>query len=375
MVEGFCAAEGMMKSEMRIPRLDKTPIVGIKIRRFLTNYSFLVFGCLLAAPAVPAIPELNPWAIRENPRKPGSLRADGLQRFAYTQYHMGVDARIVVYAPNQKTAEDACIAAFARIAELDSIMSDYRVDSELNRLCARAGGPAVQVSPDLFTVLHRAQEVSRKSDGAFDITCRPIVTLWRKARKSGILPDPTEIETARKLVGWQKVTLDEKTRSVRLAVPGMKLDLGGIAKGYADDCAQNVLKKFGVTRALVEMGGDIVVTGPPPGKEGWTIRVPNAGSDQGPVDMQFSASAISTSGDTEQFVIIGGKRYSHIVDPRTGQALTNRVEVTLVAPDGLTSDPLTKTLCVLEREKADKVLKSYPGVKAYFRVLRADQQQ
>jgi thiamine biosynthesis lipoprotein len=149
----------------------------------------------------------------------------------------------------------------------------------------------------------------------------------------------------------------------------MKLDLGGIAKGYADDEAQRVLRQHGITRALVEMGGDIVVSGPPPGTEGWTIRVPNAGDDRGPADLHLAHRAISTSGDTEQFVLIGGHRYSHVVDPRTGQALTNRVQVTLIAPDGLTSDPLSTALTVLDEKGRSSLLKVYSGTKAYVRVL------
>jgi len=275
----------------------------------------------------------------------------------------------VVYAPDRAAAERACATAFERIAALDSIMSDYRRDSELMRLCARAGGPPVRVSPDLFTVLRRAEEVSRQSDGAFDVTVGPMVALWRQARKSGVLPQPAAIARARRLVGWKKLQLNERARTVRLALPGMRLDLGGIGKGYAGDAAQRVLKEHGVTRALVEMGGDIVVSEPPPGTDGWTIRVPNAGNDRGPADLRLANCAISTSGDTEQFVIIGGRRYSHIIDPRTGIALTNRVQVTLIAPSGLTSDPLTKALSIPGPEARNKLLQAYPGVKAYVRML------
>jgi thiamine biosynthesis lipoprotein len=122
----------------------------------------------------------------------------------------------------------------------------------------------------------------------------------------------------------------------------------------------------------VELGGDIVVSGPPPGTDGWTIRVPNAADDQGPAGLRFAHRAISTSGDTEQFVVIGGRRYSHVVDPRTGQALTNRVQVTLTAPDGLTSDPLSTALTLLGPEDRRKLLQAYPGTTAYVRVLTAD---
>ena len=281
---------------------------------------------------------------------------------------MGVDARLVLYAPSQAVAEKAGLAAFNRIAALDTCMSDYRKDSELNLLCAKAGGPPVHVSADLFRVLRRAQEISARTKGAFDVTVAPLVALWRKARKTGILPDPDDIAKARKLVGWQKMRLDPVARTVELTVPGMRLDLGGIAKGYADDEAQRVLKRNGIKSALIEMGGDIVVTNAPPGTDGWTIRVPNAGDDHGPVDLKFVNQAISTSGDTEQFVVIGGVQYSHVVDPRTGQALTNRVQATIVARDGLTSDPLSTVLTLLDEKERVELLKRYRGTKSYIRV-------
>jgi thiamine biosynthesis lipoprotein len=311
--------------------------------------------------------------------------SNALIRFTYTQYHMGIDARLVVYAPDQPAAEAACTAAFARIAALDSIMSDYRRDSELMRLCAQAGGPPVRVSPDLFLVLRRAQEVARHSGGAFDVTVGPLIALWRAARKTAVMPDPAELKRARRLVGWQKLRLDERARTVRLTLPGMKLDLGGIAKGYAADEAQRVLKQQCITHALVEMGGDIVVSAPPPGTDGWTILVPNADGRVGsrqkaagsrqqrriiptaycllPTDLRLAHRAISSSGDTEQFAIIGGRRYSHVIDPRTGQALTNRIQVTLIAPDGLTSDPLSTALTVLGRNDR-KLLLAYPDTTA-----------
>lgn len=283
---------------------------------------------------------------------------------------MGIDARLVVYAPDEAKAVKACTAAFARIAELDSVMSDYRKDSELMRLCDRAGQAPVKVSRDLFVVLTRASEVSRRSHGAFDVTVGPLVALWRKARKTSELPDPGAIAAARKLVGWQKVRLFPSLRKVKLLSPGMRLDLGGIAKGYAADEAQKTLKANGIGRALVEMGGDIVLSGPPPGKKGWTIRVPNAGDDHGPVDMTLANVAVSSSGDTEQFVVIDGVQYSHVVDPRTGTALTNRAQGTVIARDGLTSDPLSKLLTILEEKDWKKVLRAYPSTRGYARVLK-----
>src|SRR5262249_49685607 len=152
--------------------------------------------------------------------------------------HMGTRFQIILYAPNQAMARQASTAAFARIAELDASMSDYRPASELMQLCARAGGEPVVVSPDLFFVLAEAEEVSRLSAGAFDGTVGPVVRLWRLARRTQRLPPTEQLVKARALVGWQNVRLDPAKRTVQLLKSGMLLDLGGIAKGYAADEAQ-----------------------------------------------------------------------------------------------------------------------------------------
>lgn len=279
---------------------------------------------------------------------------------------MGVDARLIVYASSEDQAQRACSAAFARIGELDRIMSDYKVDSELNQLCAAPAGKPVVVSRDLFRVLSRAQEFARLSGGAFDITAGPVIRLWRAARKAGIRPASESLALARSLVGYEKLHLDARRWTATLAVSGMKLDLGGIAKGYADDEAQRVLRKFGITRALVEMGGDIVVTGPPPGQAGWRITVPNSSV---PGEMLFKHCAISSSGDTEQFTVIDGVQYSHVVDPRTGEALTNRVQSTVVTQFGLDSDPLSTALTVGSESERAALLVLFPRARVWTRSL------
>lgn len=282
------------------------------------------------------------------------------QRFEYSQVAMGVRARIVLYAKDEATAKQAASAAFDRVATLEDIMSDYRPTSELMRLCEKAGGPPVKVSPELLFIFTKSQELSRRSGGAFDVTVGPMVRLWRTARKSGGLPTSAEISAAQSLVGWRKMTVLSKASTVKLVLPGMKLDLGGIAKGYACDEAIRVLKQQGIKSTLVEMGGDIAVSNPPPGTKGWEIEI--AGKT-----MTLSNKAVSSSGDTEQFVEIGGKRYSHIVDSKTGLGLTNRIAVTIIAPNGVTSDGLSTAVSVLGDQKGKALAMTYPGVQAYIR--------
>lgn len=291
-----------------------------------------------------------------------------LARFEFAETHMATRFRIVLYAADEAAAKRASAAAFRRVADLNAIMSDYLPESELMRLCQRAGGPAVTVSPDLFAVLARAAEISRITDGMFDVTVGPVVRLWRRSRRSQLLPDEKELAAARALVDYRLITLDPAARTVRLAKPGMLLDLGGIAKGYAAEAAQAVLKQHGVTRALVAAGGDIAVSGPPPGKPGWEVGVARAPGEpaDGPTLVLHDAG-VSTSGDAEQYVEIGGKRYSHIVDPRTGLGLTDSWQVTVIAPDATTSDGMTKVLCVLGPEKG---LRAIAGLGVSARLVR-----
>jgi thiamine biosynthesis lipoprotein len=276
---------------------------------------------------------------------------------------MGTLFQITLYAPEEAVAARANKAAFARVAELDAMMSDYRRESELMRLCSRSGGPPVPVSGDLFTVLDRAQNVSRRSGGAFDVTVGPAVRLWRRARRTQLMPDPDDLAQVRALVGYDKMRLDPLKKTVQLTKPGMQLDLGGIAKGFAADQALAVLKKRGMARALVVAGGEVVMGCPPPGAAAWVVGIAPLDNPQNKPhrNLLLQNAAVSTSGDAEQFVEIGGKRYSHLLDPRTGIGLVGRSSVTVVAPDGLTADSLTKVVAVLGPEKGFPIVEETPG--------------
>lgn len=288
------------------------------------------------------------------------------QRFEFRQIHMGVRVRLVLYAPSEAAAARAAGAAFARIAELDSLLSDYRSDSELAALAARAGGAPLRVSEELFYVLARAQRLARLSDGAFDVTVGPLVRLWRRARRTGEPPSPESLRHAADRVGWRRVRLDSIARTVQLLAPGMRLDLGGIAKGYAGDEAIATLRRHGIRRALVELGGDIVASGPPPGRPGWRIRVADAAPGRDTIPL--ADAAVSTSGDAAQFLEVDGERYSHVIDARTGMGLSDGVAATIVAPDGITADALSTLVSILGPDRGAVFLREhFPDVTAYIR--------
>lgn len=277
----------------------------------------------------------------------------GLERYEATQRHMGVEFRIVLYAPNQETAEKGSDAAFERIAQLNRVMSDYDPESELSRLSRSSPtSRPVKVSDDLWRVLHHAQKLSERTEGAFDVTVGPLTKLWRRARRQKKLPQDPRFSDARKAVGYKLLSLDQTTQSVSLRQPNMRLDLGGIAKGFAADEALGVLRKHGITRALVNASGDIAMGDAPVGEVGWRIGV--APLDAGAAPSRFlrlANCAIATSGDAWQYVEIDGTRYSHIIDPHTGLGLTSRSSVTVIAPDCTSGDALASAVSVLGIKK------------------------
>lgn len=304
----------------------------------------------------------------------GSRTESNVIRFEFSQTHMGTRFEIILYAGDAVTATSASTAAFKRVEELDGIMSDYRATSELMLLCGKPAGRWVRVSSHLFRVLAKAQELARRTDGAFDITVGPVVRLWRRARRTGQMPDQLSLANAKELIGYQKLELNQQTRSARLAKSGMLLDLGGIAKGYAADEAMAVLKRHGISRALVAAGGDIVVSRPPPGARGWKIGIaPLEQNDNAPEEhLVLSDAAVSTSGDREQNIEIDGVRYSHIVDPRTGLGLTNRITVTVVSRWGLVSDSIATAASVLGPERGFELIKATRGASGLIRQYTAE---
>ena len=300
--------------------------------------------------------------------------ADGLSRFEFEETHMASAFKIVLYSTDAEFARRASRAAYDRIAALDATLSDYNPDSELSRLSQTAVGRPVPVSRDLFDVLERSRRIFLQSNGAFDVTISPVGRLWRRARRDRKLPDPLRLAEARQRVGSDQMILDPIARTVEFKQPGMRLDVGGIAKGYASQAAVDVLKAAGIHRALVAGAGDIVVGDPPPDARGWSIAVAPVVPDKSgdPLVLLLANAAVSTSGDAERFVIIDGHRYSHIINPVSGMAVEDRASVTVVAPDGATADALETTVYLLGPERGLKLVDETPGAAAIFVRMTAD---
>lgn len=276
-----------------------------------------------------------------------------LERFRESRPGMGSTFEIIVYAPSEEDAKCGLDAAFARIEQLNQIFSDYEAESEACRLSHAAPmAQAVPVSGEMFTVLDYSVQLSRQTDGAFDVTVGPVSRLWRRARRQKQLPAPERLKEALAGVGYRHLELDATGRKVKLAAVGMRLDFGAVAVGYAVDEALTVLKQHGLTRVLVNGSGDMAFGDPPPGETGWKIGVAPLEPDQPPSRLlRLAHCGVSTSGDAWQYLEIAGRRYSHIVDPRTGLGLTTRSSVTVVAPNGMAADGLATAASVLGVEK------------------------
>lgn len=298
----------------------------------------------------------------------------------FQEAHMGTQFSIRVWAtPEQnEAAKEAADAAFDRIAALEAIFSDYRVDSEITLLSTHDPGEKIPISGDLFHVLVKAETLSRETDGAFDITLGPMIRLWRQSRKNHRLPIPERITEAHERSGWQKLELDRETPALILGTEHMQLDFGGIVKGYSADEALAILKQRGFSRSLVAASGDIVVGDPPPDMDAWRIGIRSldavlADDPEKPLSgtIPLVNGAVSTSGDTQQAVNLDGVRYSHIVDPKTALGLTHRIAVTVIGPDATTTDSYATSVSVLGKEKGLAFIESKPGVECL--ILEADE--
>ncbi len=298
-----------------------------------------------------------------------------LKRHVFQRMEIGMIFRMVVYSEDPAHARLAAKTAFDRVRELAYVLSDYEDDSELNRLRHTSGsGKWIPVSGELWSVLRRSDEMARRTDGAFDVSAGPLIQLWKRARRQRAFPNPDKLTEAKTRVGHYYFGFRENDQAVILWRKGMRLDLGGIAKGFMMDEAMNVLRSEGIRCALISAGGDMVASDAPPGKPGWQIELPrlDAKETDKPEIIALSNSAFATSGDRYQSVVLDGKRYSHIVDPRTGLGLTDHSLIYVIAENGMTADSLATAISVIgpaqgvrlaEAFKAETKVQRKPGKK------------
>ena len=274
--------------------------------------------------------------------------APSLQKFTYQQALMGTKFYVTLYAEDKDHADKAATAAFQYASDVNSACSDYDVTSELMKLNAAPVNQPIALDPMLFEVLSTGLSIAEKTKGAYDPTLGWHSYNWRMARKKGVLPSSEKIAIAKTSSGWTNLKLDSHLHTATKLVPNMRLDLGGIAKGYAADGMLEALKDHSITRASITAGGEVRLGDPPQGKEGWeiTLKTLDAKHQLSPKTLTLSRCGVSTSGDLHQSITIGGQRYSHIVNPITGLGLITRVSATVIAEDATRSDALATALCV-----------------------------
>lgn len=293
------------------------------------------------------------------------------KKYSFQQPKMGSPFNIVIYSLDSLEAERAAISAFKMIDTLNQIYSDYLPESELNKLCSTSGsGEWMKVSEPLFNILKKAYNASKISFGSFDVTVSPVVRLWRTARREKKLPKIDSLRAAKQKVSYKYIEFNATNKSVRLKKLGMQLDLGGIAKGETAQRAYLRLYELGFPYSLIDAGGDIVAGNVPPEVKGWSVAI-NLPESEELMDrpLLLLNKAVTTSGDLYQYLEVNGKKYSHIINPATGFALTNTRNVTVIANNGADADWLTKACSILPINKAMKLVKKFPSAEVQIAVL------
>jgi FAD:protein FMN transferase len=277
---------------------------------------------------------------------------------------MGSDLEIEVFGPDQAICDKAVKEAREEIDRLERIMTDWKQESPLMDVNRAAGKKPVEVPPELYFIIERSLKMSELTEGTFDITFAAAGKLWNWRDPNPRVPTPEEVKASLADVGWKGVTLDPKARTVYLSRPGMRIGLGGIGPGYAGDLAMDKIRKLGIRDACVNMSGDVMMIGKKKG-EPWNVGIthPRKKGESIAV-LPVSNAAVSTSGDYERYFEKDGKRYCHIIDPRTGYPADLCQSVTIVAPSLAFADGLAKGVFILGPEKGMRLVEKLEGVQA-----------
>lgn len=274
---------------------------------------------------------------------------------------MGTVFTITIDSPGNH--KQATRAAFEEIRRLDRQMSTYKEESEISEVNRQAGKKPVSVGPDFWNVVTACRLYFDLSEGSFDPTVYPLMRMWGFTRHEGRLPTSDEIRKTVPLLGFGKVGLDESMRTVGFQREGMGLDFGGIAKGYAVDRAIDVLRQFGITSAIIDAGGNFYALGTPAGRAYWRagIRHPLR-LEEVIARLPVTGKGVSTSGNYERFFEIGGRKYCHIMDPRTGWPVEGMLSATVIADTATAADALSTAVFVLGEEKGMQLIEQLPNV-------------
>jgi len=315
-------------------------------------------------PAPPAVPDLPtaPKAV-EAPFTPERVWGEGAAMGTHLAF-AAYTTRTVDAARTKKAFDDA----IAEIKRVEALMTTWKPESEVSKINAAAGKSAVHVSDEVFSIVKESVHASAVSDGTFDITFHTLHGLWKFDEDlDPHPPNPDDLKARLAFVGWKNIELDEQAKTVKLAKPQTQIGLGGIAKGYGVDQAVKVLEKTGLTSFFVQAGGDLFARGKKPDGTSWTAGIRDPRSDDEKkwfARIGISDHAFSTAGDYERAYIVGGKRYHHIIDPRTGMPATACRSVTIWAPTALLADEIDDAVFILGPDRGMKLVEQTPGVGA-----------
>jgi thiamine biosynthesis lipoprotein len=288
------------------------------------------------------------------------------------RYVMGTSVQVQAFGGDEATRRSAIDEAFAAFAEVDRLMSNYRDDSELALINRSAARDAVSVSEPMFGVLAAADRISSASNGAFDITVGPLVRLWGFHDKKPHLPTAAELATVRPLVDYRHLLLDAEHQTVRFTHPGVELDLGGIAKGFAVEIAADVLRRKGLS-GFIDAGGNQYLLGTPPGKRAWTVGVKNPDRpDRVMGVVETGEISVSTSADYANFLVADGRKYGHILDPHTLEPSSAALSVTILSRDGTLADAMSKAAFILGPKAGLALVDQFPAMSAIIAFRKAD---
>ncbi|MEY3119671.1 MAG: hypothetical protein RL548_28 [Bacteroidota bacterium] len=290
-----------------------------------------------------------------------SLLQAQTRKFSYSEMKMGSAFNLIIVSADSNKANHLARKSYELVDSLNHIFSNYDSSSELSKINASAGLLPYKMSRAMLDLVQKSQYAYIQSKGAYDISIGPLSSLWRNARKAKLFPEASTVLATKKLVGFAQVKINKRLGTIFLPNANMQLDFGGIAKGYIAQWVINFLKANGIQQALVDAGGDIVMSGPPLNQQGWLIGVnlPETTDDLLNKKLQLSNCSVATSGDVYQFIEYKGVKYSHIINPLTGYGVTNLRNVTIVAKTGATADWLATACSILPIQEAKQLAISH----------------
>ena len=283
------------------------------------------------------------------------------RKFSYSEMKMGSAFNLIIVSADSNKANHLARKSYELVDSLNHIFSNYDSSSELSKINASAGLLPYKMSRAMLDLVQKSQYAYIQSKGAYDISIGPLSSLWRNARKAKLFPEASTVLATKKLVGFAQVKINKRLGTIFLPNANMQLDFGGIAKGYIAQWVINFLKANGIQQALVDAGGDIVMSGAPLNQKGWLIGVnlPETTDQLLNKKLQLSNCSVATSGDVYQFIEYKGVKYSHIINPLTGYGVTNLRNVTIVAKTGATADWLATACSILPIKEAKQLAISH----------------